>query len=266
MHMETQTNDMPFLKSLEDRLYCLKQRVTYQVYLEGRASLKRLTELKDSHPGERCFIIGNGPSLRQTDLTKLRGEKTFGLNRVYLLFPEIGFTTTYLVAVNRLVLEQCAEEILELPNTKFIPWSFRKSLKSAPHPDTLFVPSNCARPGFVGDVRRPFTTGATVTYVAMQIAYHMGFETVILVGVDHSFTTQGKPHETVISQGDDPNHFAPNYFGKGFKWQLPDLESSENSYRLARQAYEKAGRQILDATIEGHLNIFPKVNYMDLFK
>jgi len=69
-----------------------------------------------------------------------------------------------------------------------------------------------------------------------------------------------------VSPGDDPNHFAPNYFGKGFKWQLPDLESSEKSFELAHQAFEKAGRQILDATIGGQLNIFPKVNYMDLFK
>src|SRR5271157_970544 len=264
--MNMHPNDAPFFRRLGDILYCLRQRVTYQVHPEGRASLKRLTELKDSQREERCFIIGNGPSLRQTDLTRLREEKTFGLNRVYLLFPKIGFATTYLVAVNRLVLEQCAGEILEGPNTKFIPWNFRKSLGSTPHPDTLFVQSNCAGPGFVGDVRRPFSTGATVTYAAMQIAYHMGFQTVILVGVDHAFTTQGKPHETVISQGDDPNHFSPDYFGKGFKWQLPDLESSENSYRRARQAYERAGRQILDATIEGHLNIFPKVNYMDLFK
>lgn len=266
MHMKTHTHDTPFLKSLADRLYCLKEGVTYQVHPEGRASLKRLTELKDSQCGERCFVIGNGPSLRQTDLTKLRGEKTFGLNRIYLLFPELGFTTTYLVAVNRLVLEQCAGEILELPNLKFIPWSFRKSLRSAPHTDTIFIQNACARPGFVEDVRRPFSSGATVTYAAMQIAYHLGFETVILVGVDHSFVAEGKPHEEVISPGDDPNHFSPGYFGKGFRWNLPDLQSSERSYQRARLAFEKAGRQILDATLGGKLTVFPKVNYLDLFK
>ena len=29
-----------------------------------RDSIKRLAALKDSHKGERCFIIGNGPSLQ----------------------------------------------------------------------------------------------------------------------------------------------------------------------------------------------------------
>jgi hypothetical protein len=100
----------------------------------------------------------------------------------------------------------------------------------------------------------------------MQLAFHMGFEQVILVGVDHSFVTQGKPHTEVVSQGDDPNHFSPDYFGKGFRWQLPDLETSEIAYRLARKTFESSGREILDATIGGKLTIFPKVDYLSLFR
>jgi hypothetical protein len=73
------------------------------------------------------------------------------------------------------------------------------------------------------------------------------------------------PNTTVVSQGDDPDHFNASYFGKGFRWQLPDLETSEHSYRMARQAYERAGRQVLDATVGGKLTIFPKVDYTSLF-
>jgi len=94
----------------------------------------------------------------------------------------------------------------------------------------------------------------------------MGFEQVILIGVDHSFTSKGEANKTVISQGDDPNHFMTNYFGKGVKWQLPDLDTSEAGYALAREHYERAGRKILDATVDGRLMIFPKVDYNSLFK
>ena len=73
-----------------------------------RDSVRRLAALKDIHQGERCFIIGNGPSLRQTDMSKLRGEFTLGMNRIYLMFPELGFQTSYLLSVNDLVVEQCA--------------------------------------------------------------------------------------------------------------------------------------------------------------
>jgi hypothetical protein len=69
----------------------------------------------------------------------------------------------------------------------------------------------------------------------------------------------------VVSEGEDPNHFDPRYFGKGFRWQLPDLETSEIAYRMARRAYEQAGRRVLDATIGGKLTVFPKVEYGSLF-
>ena len=93
----------------------------------------------------------------------------------------------------------------------------------------------------------------------------MGFQQVILIGVDHNYSTTGKPNTTVTSQGDDPNHFSPAYFGKGFRWQLPDLETSEVGYAMARDAYRKVGRELLDATIGGKLTIFPKVDYNSLF-
>ncbi|HNO30912.1 MAG TPA: hypothetical protein PKI78_03930, partial [Anaerolineales bacterium] len=104
-----------------------------------------------------------------------------------------------------------------------------------------------------------------VTTFALQIAFHMGFEKVILIGVDHNFTSKGDANKTVTSEGDDPNHFMPNYFGKGVKWQLPDLDTSEVGYIMAREAYRRAGREVIDATVGGKLTIFPKVDYNSLF-
>ena len=243
---------------------CLKHRVDLLTHPWGQISTRQLTELKDAQRGKRCFIIGNGPSLRQTDLSKLRNECTFGMNRIYLMFPELGFHTTYYVSVNHLVLRQCAQEILPLKMPKFLPWGSRRDLPGA-GPDTIFLNTSCPGRGFTTDVRRPLWVGATVTYVALQLAYHMGFEKAILIGVDHNFATKGPAGQAITSQGDDPNHFATNYFGKGFRWELPDLETSEIAYRMARDAFEKDKRQVLDATIGGKLTIFPKVDYNSLF-
>ena len=227
-----------------------------------QASIKKILALKDKHKGQRCFIIGNGPSIKDTDLTLLRNEVTFGSNRIYLLFDRIGFPTRYFVSVNRLVIEQCAQDIMKLPCPKFISWHCRDLVSFTQ--DMMFLYS---RPevSFHTDITSGVWEGATVTYVALQVAYYLGFDKVILVGVDHSFTTQGKPHATVVSQGDDPNHFDPQYFGKGFRWQLPDLEMSELAYRMAKFHFERVGREIVDATIGGKLQVFPKVNYQSLF-
>jgi hypothetical protein len=230
-----------------------------------RASVARLAELKDIHRGKRAFIIGNGPSLKQTDLGRLKGEITFGLNRIYLMFSDLGFSTTYFVSVNDLVIEQCTADILALPMPRFLSWRSHRFFPAGSIPAN-FLYTTYDNPGFARDVRGRVWESATVTYVALQLAFHMGFEQVILVGVDHNSNVPGKANSTIVSQGDDPNHFHPGYFGKGFRWQLPDFETSEIGYRLARQAYEGDGRQVLDATVGGKLTIFPKVNFSSLFK
>ena len=232
-----------------------------------RESIRRLKALKNIHKGKRAFIIGNGPSLRQTDLSKLRNEFTFGMNRIYLLFPELGFHTTYFVSINDLVIEQFKDEILAQPMPKFLAWRSHRHF-SPQLPITqlpTFIYTSYTGPRFSHDVRGRVWEGATVTNVTLQLAFHMGFEKVILIGVDHNFTSKGDANKTVVSQGDDPNHFASNYFGKGAKWQLPDLDTSEVGYSLAREAYRKAGREVIDATVGGKLTIFPKVDFNSLF-
>jgi Protein of unknown function DUF115 len=232
-----------------------------------RESIRRLAELKDIHKGKRAFVMGNGPSLRQTDLGKLKNEITFGMNRIYLLFPELGFQTTYFCATNNLVIEQFHQDILGLHMPKFLAWRshhyFDPNLPIANIP--TFVYTSYTGPGFSQDVRGRVWEGATVTNLALQLAFHMGIEQVILIGVDHNFTSKGEANKTVVSEGDDPNHVVPNYFGKGIKWQLPDLDTSEIGYALARDHFHKAGREVIDATVGGRLNVFPKVDYNSLF-
>lgn len=228
-----------------------------------RDTIERLAALKDRHKGQRCFIIGNGPSLKQTDLSHLKGEFTLGQNRIYLAFPELGFSTSYYLSVNDLVIEQCAQEIQSLAMPRFVGWRGRRWLK--PQENLYFIHTTYTGPKFATDIRERVWEGGTVTYTSLQVAYFLGFSEVILVGVDHNYVTQGKPNATVVSQGADPNHFDPGYFGKGFRWQLPDLVQWEDAYRLALRTYEADGRKVLDATIGGKLQVFPKAEYERLF-
>jgi hypothetical protein len=232
-----------------------------------RESIKRLAELKDIHKGKRAFVIGNGPSLNRTDLNKLKNEVTFAMNRFYLAFPELGFMTSYICVTNDLVVEQFANDFVALPIPKFIAWRSRRHFFH-PLPITqlpTFVYTSYTGPKFSQDARGRVWEGGTVTNLALQLAFHMGIEKAILIGVDHNFADKGEANKTVVSQGDDQNHFMPNYFGKGVKWQLPDLDTSEIGYTFARETYRKAGREVVDATVGGKLTVFPKVDYNSLF-
>lgn len=221
----------------------------------GREATRQLDALRNANAGERAIIIGNGPSLNRTDLSLLAGEHTFGLNRLYMLFDKLGFGTEFHVVVNRHVVEQCVDDLLAVPGRLISTWPNRDLL--ATRGDAIFL-HQVVGPVFSLDARRGIWEGATVTYVAMQLAYFMGFHQVILIGVDHRFETKGPAHKLVTTESQDANHFDPNYFGKGFRWQLPDLETSEIAYRLARRAFEADGRTIVDCTVDGALEVFPK--------
>jgi hypothetical protein len=251
------------LRDTRDSLFRIPGNIQASIHPWRRESIRKLRALKDTQTGKRCFIIGNGPSLKQTDLTKLKGEFTFGLNRIFLAFPQMGFETTYLVSVNNLMIEQSVDEMRLLKMPKFFTWRCRKWMPPSPELHYLYTTYTGER--FAKDVTGRIWEGATVTNVALQVAFHMGFQQVILIGVDHNFVSQGQPNTTVVSSGDDPNHFSGAYFKEGFRWQLPDFENSERGYRLALKAYQEAGRSVLDATVGGKLTIFPKTDYESLF-
>lgn len=252
-----------FLRKTKDEITTALEWPAAYLHPWRQESIQKLQALKNSHLGEQCVIIGNGPSLRDTDLLKLRNIFTFGMNRFYLAFPNMGFNTSCLLSVNSLVIEQCAEDFRALSIPIFVAWRGRKWISPAANLHYLYT--SYLLPRFSSNAAGRLWEGATVTFVAMQLAYYMGFKQAVLIGVDHSFTSKGTPNSTVVSTGDDPNHFNPSYFGKGFRWQLPDLETSELAYSMARDAYHKDGREILDATVGGKLTVFPKVKYDSLF-
>jgi hypothetical protein len=230
---------------------------------ENRARIKKFQGI---HAGERCFIVANGPSLSKTNLELLAGEYTFGLNRVYLSFSSSSFRPTYYAAVNELILEQFSSDIAQLQMPKFLNWNRRRFFNPQDISINYVKSKMVLNDVFQSDTTRPIVVGGTVTFVVLQIAYYMGFEKVILVGLDHNYVDKGVPSKTVTrKENNDLSHFHPDYFPKGYKWQLPDLLRSEIDYELALRNYQKAGREILDATIDGRCQVFKKVDYLSLF-
>jgi hypothetical protein len=238
-------------------------RLAPRVEADYRKNIRRLERFRDAYAGERCFILGNGPSLAHMDLEKLRNEHTFGLNRIYLLSQRTGFSPSFLVAVNTLVLEQFGHEIDSLPMPKFLGHDSLDHVR--PDALTFFLRYNPI-PGFYHGFQHGLWHGATVTFVAIQIAHFMGFTSVYLIGVDHRFECKGQPHERQTSRQADPNHFDPSYFGPGVDWHLPDLETSETAYHIAKIQFRESRRRIANAGLGGELNIFPRVDFNSLFQ
>jgi hypothetical protein len=233
----------------------------------ARENQARLEQYQDKHLGGRCFIVANGPSLNKTNLDFLSEEITFGLNRIYLNFQKSLFRPTYYAAVNELILEQFTAEVSNLSMPKFLNWN-RRSYFDHRDPDIIFIKSKMVvNDFFQPDITKPLVVGGTVTFVALQVAFYMGFQKVVLVGLDHQYAEKGIPNRTEARAVDrDESHFHPDYFPKGARWQLPDLLRSEIDFKLARRAYENDGREVIDATIGGKCPVFKRAEYLSLFE
>ena len=262
---------------LAERVAGLKRvRAIYEWWWK-REYAPRLRELRRQYAGKgRCFIIGNGPSLNRTDLTKLRDEVTFGVNGLFLKFDEIGFTPTFYVVEDHLVAEDRAQQINAIKGPlKLFPFHLAYCLDEGP--DTLFF-NHRPRPSLAGfefstDASRITYTGCTVTFTCMQLAFYLGFPEIYLVGVDASYeipkTVERHDHYGVAvldMQGDDPNHFHPDYFGKGYRWHDPQVDKMVAAYEEARRVTEARGVRIRNATIGGKLEVFERVDYESLFR
>lgn len=232
---------------------------------ECKENKSKLLIYKDKHKGQRCFIVANGPSLKKTDLSLLKNEITIGMNRISLLKTINGFSPTYLAVSDiEIQLKQFTKEFDEISIPKFFPWEVRKIFQNSANTNYYKMRFS---PMFSPNFQKLIGAGKSVTTVCIQLAYYMGFSEVYLIGKDHSYNhdQNGVPGTRIMSNGAETNHFINGYYKKGMKWTLPNYLEEENSYRKAKIAFEKDGRKILDATIGGNLNIFRKVDYLELF-
>lgn len=80
---------------------------------------------------------------------------------------------------------------------------------------------------FATDTTRRLYGSQSVTIINLQLAYHMNFKEVDVIGMGFSYTVPedskvNRPH--ILSMADDPNHFNPEYFGIGKICQDPQLD------------------------------------------
>lgn len=231
------------------------QRLRWDLKPESWRSRARVRKWQDKYNGKKAVILCNGPSLLDVDLSMLEGTFTFGLNKINLLFDKSSFRPSCIVAVNRFVIEQNADFYNATDIPLFLD-SKGLGLVSA-RPTVCFLHST-NRPGFARDCSWSINQGHTVTYVAMQLAFHMGFHEVALVGCDHNFAAKGHANEVVVAGDVDKSHFDPNYFAGGVKWHLPDLFESEVAYTRAMNMYHAFGRRIVNSTEGGKLEVFQR--------
>ncbi|MBK6659127.1 MAG: DUF115 domain-containing protein [Proteobacteria bacterium] len=249
-------------------------RAFYGAYCGWHRDRPAIARFAGRHAGQRCFILGGGPSLKLIDPAPLRNEVTFAVNGIFLIYDWLGFEPSYYVVEDFLVYADRWREIREQVRASncFFPDHFRHAVFDRDNHHYFraiydFDPRS-GFPRFSRNAARVLWIGGTVTYICLQLALYMGFKEVYLIGMDHNYRRPAHVEsvgDVWTSHGEDPNHFHPQYFGAGYRWHDPQVERMETAYQRAREVYAEAGAQVFNATVGGHLEVFPRVDYAQLF-
>jgi len=194
------------------------------------------------HTGETCVIIGNGPSLKTVPDELLRKYPSFGCNYI----NRLPFYPTYYTCIDSTVLCHNAGEIYNVAamarhafiSSYILPNPLLDRLRSLPN----HIPVGADT--FVFDCEK-YMSGNTAVYVALKIAFFMGFKRALLVGVDHTQSFE---------------HFDPSYP----QAKNPNMEGMRYHFTLAQTIYSENGREIINLSPPSELDkIFTRGNMRD---
>lgn len=222
----------------------------------------------------RCWIVGNGVSLKETPLDLLIGEDTFGLNRIRLAYDKTEWRPTYYIKAEFLDGDPLWAVIpnLENPDTHcFLNAGRAVDCEGVIRPrfpiNATYMRMSCKH-----QATNAFSEGRPtewhlpdicvfggVTNIALQIIAMMGrYEEVYLIGMDLDWKHYNRDLEP------DPNHFDPAYG----EWDMHPLSQKDETqlifYEIAKKVYAERGIKIFNATIGGKLELFERVDMRDV--
>lgn len=254
--------------SFEARVIIPFIQKNYEITKKGR----KIKELKNTKVGETCFIIGNGPSLKAEDLTKLNelGIDTFAANRIFKYYEKTSWRPTYYCSEDPIIIRDIEKEISELkPQKKFIPINVKWDL-NLHIDDATFINMKYDRKdddlGFYNELSEKIYCQNTVTITSIQLAVYMGYKNIYLIGVDNSYSTMVDKDGNIIKDETIKDYFDDSY-DDGIKNELVhNIDSLTAAYLRTYQYFKDTDVNIYNATRGGKLEIFPRVDLDEFFE
>lgn len=227
---------------------------------------KRLKPYHDFHTNEKCFVIGNGPSLKAEDLTRIwnLGIPTFACNRIHMIFPQTEWRPTYYFISDAKIVAQYADNVDGVPvDHRFFPKRFKGKVKNGIFYNEL--ESDYEKEGkFSLNAAEGIYTAGTVTVEMLQFAFFMGFSEIYLIGVDFSYAVTHKIDSRTYKYEGESNYFVKDYLKPGEIADMPNIKANLLGFHAAREAIEGQGRVIANATRGGKLEVFKRVSLDEL--
>ncbi|MCG8440281.1 MAG: hypothetical protein MI723_00585, partial [Caulobacterales bacterium] len=215
------------------------------------------------------FVLGNGPSLRGVSLPALSEHATIGANAAYRYWREIDWRPTHYACLDDVVGISHASAIGELiEEGRIRRFLLRNNLIEAlKHVarDRRVVNFDALR------AREPALQAQTVTtgsHAALWAAT-LGFETIVLLGVDGAYRqiVDGAERRDgieleIVRSGENPNYFFDGYQQPGDRYNLPDPRPNlhAHAWKDAATRLIAIGARVYNANSASSVRCFPFVD------
>ena len=245
---------------------------------------KRLDALKQLYEGKRCFLIGNGPSLRADDLGMLKGELTFAVNKIPLIFGQTDWRPFYYIVSDPVFFSSLNDWVMEssgktrvLLDQEFLNIVDRKYWK-----DVLWYYHNTRYsiiPEFSNNPAQMVYEGGSVLYIAAQFAVYMGVREIYLLGVDNNYKKRTLDDGREVIDFYQDNHFYSS--SKEERQRLDNYASGwmdyknkvssgtydlDDMWKAVKYHCDQKGIRVMNATRGGELEVFPRVKLEEIIQ
>lgn len=195
--------------------------------------------MRDLHKGETGLIVANGPSQTDIPVEFLNSMPSIAVNHYY---KREGFEPWYMVVTDYRQLETPEQREVYAPWIEKVQHAFINEHWSRYYPGcTPMRRHPYLKTKFSIDVGDYFGNWAHVVYAACQVAFTLGFETVLIAGMDLDYIGNGK-HFYRDEEVPGFNNFPGNYH----EW----FSRANESMGAARTEYEKHGRRLLNISTQ----------------
>lgn len=238
----------------------------FNVSFDIKKLLKKNNSYKNIHVGNRCFILGTGPSLNDLSdgqVDKLKSEIVFGVNSLYKSNMMSSITPKYYALVDNLYWESSSFVFGEVVNRyKSETPIFLTDPRAKKVIDSLFLKQNTiyihAKKYPVHtmsfDVTRNIYGAMNVISYSILVAMYMGIREIYLLGCDYSaFCDLGRGHCY-----DDTEELSSTSYNLAFYLKYYHLTTVFH-YLIAKIAAEN-GVKIVNLTNVSLLDAYPRKN------
>lgn len=226
-----------------------------------------MKKIYNSHLGESCFIIGNGPSLSADDLTVLHNNRidTFAVNRIFKIFPLTDWRPTYYVSTDPVLIRDTIDDVEKITAEKFIPlqnkYYHHIIVKGAHYFFRNDLRENDQPLGFSINCTNQVNMRGTVTIACMQLAMHMGYKHIYLIGVDHNFDKVITEDGEIVIDNSVKNYFIEGYDDDVSHEVVHNLGVTTKAYMDMKRFVDHTDVEILNASRQTKLDVFDRITF-----